>query len=86
MSITKNDLKKIYKNRVCFYCGEIPKICSIDRVDNNKGYTQENCVLACMTCNDLKRKLTIKNFDTLKKIYNKIIEHQNMGQNKGILA
>jgi len=40
----------------CFYCdytkdGEVN---GLDRIDNNKGYTEENCVTCCGPCNMLK--------------------------------
>ena len=51
----------------CYYCGISPRqkgrgmlYNGIDRFDNAKGYTIENCVPACGTCNRLKRK---ENFD-----------------------
>jgi 5-methylcytosine-specific restriction endonuclease McrA len=60
----------------CFYCGIEP--CSIstldrnrviayfyngvDRADNAKGYTTENCVSCCAVCNRMKRDLTQEEF------------------------
>ena len=37
----------------------------IDRIDNNKGYTKENCVPCCDICNRIKMDLP----------YNVFIEH-----------
>lgn len=34
----------------------------IDRINNNKGYTVENCVTCCKKCNFLKGTLTYKEF------------------------
>lgn len=51
----------------CFYCGSSPAreikghlnggfvYNGLDRVDNNLGYTLENVVTCCMTCNEAKR-------------------------------
>lgn len=34
----------------------------IDRVDNSKGYTTENCVTACVNCNKAKNNRPLQNF------------------------
>ncbi len=40
----------------CFYCGyyNLQEINGIDRIDNNKGYTDNNVVTCCSTCNIAK--------------------------------
>lgn len=38
----------------CLYCGSNEKI-GIDRLNNNKGYIENNCVPCCQTCNYMKR-------------------------------
>jgi hypothetical protein len=59
--------------RVCHYCGEPPsnvmneegyglKYSGIDRLDSNISYTDENCVSCCSTCNDMKGRLSRKEF------------------------
>ena len=61
----------------CYYCGIQP--CQllpenrvkngnflhngIDRIDNDKGYTEENCVPCCHICNMAKRNLTLEEFN-----------------------
>ena len=46
----------------------------IDRVDNTKGYTLENCVTCCKMCNQLKSNHTLETFfEKISKIYNKRI-------------
>lgn len=61
-------------SRVCFYCGSEPKQLfgvnlngqytynGIDRLENNKGYTPENSVPCCGTCNDMKRTRSVEDF------------------------
>ena len=39
---------------------------TIDRKDNNKGYTKDNCVPACYLCNKIKGAFF--NYDEMKKI------------------
>jgi len=69
--------------KLCFYCGRkpsniektscrknIPFVYSgLDRVDNNKGYSADNCVPCCLGCNRMKSNLSLDDFfDHLKKI------------------
>jgi hypothetical protein len=43
----------------------------VDRLDNNKGYTLDNCVSCCRTCNVAKGTQTEKDFlDWITKVYN----------------
>ena len=60
----------------CYYCGEKnnsclneyidrrcrSKLCGIDRMDNNIGYTIDNCVPCCIVCNMMKGNKSINNF------------------------
>jgi len=67
----------------CFYSGLImtfenrqPLSISIDRVDNQKGYTLENTVLCCFSVNIFKGKYDIKDIEEIvlamaKQIVNK---------------
>ena len=76
VDITKQDFVNIAK-RDCFYCGEPPKekiyydqpdwstpakLNGIDRVDNSAGYTLDNSVPCCYTCNRGKMNLSLKEF------------------------
>ena len=43
----------------------------VDRVDNERGYSLENCVPCCKFCNRMKRDLGKKEFlEHIKNIYN----------------
>lgn len=58
----------------CDYCGFVPEWpnnrVGIDRVDNTKGYTPNNCVSCCFTCNSAKKELTRDDFLAwIKKAY-----------------
>lgn len=71
----------------CYYCGAPPQLvkwaryidrefkCNgVDRVDNNLGYTNTNCVPCCTICNLSKMDLTIDEWkDWLKRVYKKQI-------------
>jgi hypothetical protein len=59
----------------CFYCGTPPKNVmksqyangdtlynGIDRVNNNIGYIESNCVPCCSNCNYAKRKMNVGDF------------------------
>ncbi len=49
----------------CYYCGEEPiigvNLNGIDRKNNNLGYTLDNCVTACTTCNYMKSSIWDEN-------------------------
>ena len=53
-----------FKKRItqpCAYCGSTSKI-GVDRLDNKKGYTLENSIPCCTTCNMMKRDYTAEEF------------------------
>lgn len=57
-----NELKSKNKNGSYIYNG-------IDRVNNNIGYTKDNCVPCCFNCNNAKKQLTqIEFFELIRKI------------------
>ena len=57
----------------CYYCGAPPSNCyhgkmrdflysGIDRASNAIGYTKENCIPCCFTCNKMKGGLSVSEF------------------------
>lgn len=66
----------------CVYCGSGSKI-GIDRIDSGSGYTLENCVPCCYTCNMMKYTFSQEQFtNQIKKIH----KHLNLdNQTKLIL-
>lgn len=47
----------------CFYCGASPgPVNGIDRVDNSRGYTEDNVVSCCFRCNEWKRAHKVDDF------------------------
>jgi hypothetical protein len=49
----------------CFYCHADPEpFNGVDRVDNTKGYTENNVVSCCKTCNLAKKELTREEFES----------------------
>lgn len=81
--LTKEQVKEITKQS-CFYCGAPPSNVSnrkkmngeyiyngIDRVDNTKGYSVENCVPCCGDCNWRKSDRSTEDFmGWVKSVYN----------------
>ena len=57
-----------------FYGGKIRgKKLEIDRKDNQKGYSEENCVLACAICNNAKSdKFTYEEFKRVGRVIREI--------------
>lgn len=66
---------KILTKQNCYYCNAFPlRLCKnkrssssyiyngIDRIDNQEGYTFENCTTSCKTCNYAKHNSTQKEF------------------------
>ena len=46
----------------CFYCGSPNDNYGVDRFDNTKGYTNENCRSCCPVCNTAKLAMTADDF------------------------
>jgi hypothetical protein len=77
-NISKDKFKELTKQN-CFYCGCKPSLLfkhkkniennrgyiynGIDRKDNLLGYTIENCVTCCKTCNVMKGAMNLKEWD-----------------------
>ena len=61
--LTKEKLKEFEEiiSQPCAYCGEIGEN-GIDRVNNKKGYTKDNCVSCCKVCNMMKWTLDANDF------------------------
>ncbi len=45
----------------CTYCGKDTGQ-GIDRIDSNRGYTDDNVCACCKTCNYMKRDLSLEDF------------------------
>jgi hypothetical protein len=69
--LTQEQVESITKKN-CFYCGRPPEresLCSsikyiyngIDRVDSSVGYTENNCVSCCWSCNARKSNFSAEN-------------------------
>ena len=85
-SLTREQFKKLTKQK-CFYCGVKPHNVinrsqtngkyiynGIDRVNNTKGYTIDNCVTCCYICNQWKRAYTQQGFlMRIKLIYENVL-------------
>jgi len=57
VEISKDQYASIVCGQVCFYCkGPLPSISGggLDRIDNEKGYTVDNVVPCCGSCNMIK--------------------------------
>jgi hypothetical protein len=46
----------------CVYCGDAIPAIGLDRIDNTKGYTMDNIVPCCTTCNGMKSYLGLDDF------------------------
>jgi hypothetical protein len=63
--LTDDEASDFFKGN-CFYCDKTSilgeDMSGIDRVDNNKGYSFDNCVSCCGTCNFMKREFSKEEF------------------------
>lgn len=96
IDITFDEWKKIGV-KDCFYCGSKPSNVryskhnsgdyvynGIDRIDNTLGYTLENSVPCCFTCNHSKSDMTLDQFLTwLNRVFKrrKLLDEFNRGTN-----
>jgi len=83
-NLTEKQFAEITKKN-CYYCGAKPNnkvktltaygeyvYNGLDRINNNKGYTIDNVVPCCITCNIAKNTLTIQEFkEWIVKVYDK---------------
>lgn len=53
-NLTIEYIEDILKPKDCYYCHKYTENITIDRKDNNRGYTIDNTVPACKRCNTLK--------------------------------
>jgi hypothetical protein len=85
--LTKEEFRKLVKGN-CFYCGKSPSQIKkdkqlrgefvyngIDRIDSSKGYTLNNCVSCCGTCNKAKLLMSQTEFYSwIERVYNHMIK------------
>lgn len=78
-TITKDDLLGLYnkQDKKCYYSGITMKhihhanwMMSIERLNNNEGYTKENTVLCCYEFNSGKSQWTLEKIDSITKLIN----------------
>lgn len=60
-TLNLEQFEKITKSP-CKYCDETEKRRGIDRLDNSKGYTEENSVPCCKICNYMKKNYSVEDF------------------------
>ena len=82
-NLSEKEFKSLIKQN-CYYCNEEPSrhqsvsyrddyelVNGIDRIDSNKGYSIDNCVPCCNTCNLMKNTLPKSVFfEKISQIYN----------------
>lgn len=63
---------KSFLNKPCFYCGTITNVINLDRIDNSKGYIENNLLSCCKICNSGKG---ILKFEEWIEHINSIVEN-----------
>lgn len=51
-----------YWQQPCFYCGISIETIGLDRMDNSRGYEEDNIVPCCPTCNRIKKTQSFDEF------------------------
>ena len=78
--LSLEQFRDLFWEHPCFYCGQ-PSLGGIDRVDNKLGYTINNCVPCCWSCNKIKSSKTIgelkENLVRLSAILDKLEHHRS---------
>ena len=60
VTLDKNSYLKLI-SRPCLYCGSKERV-GVDRVRSDGGYTTDNVVACCATCNFMKGRMTMRGF------------------------
>ena len=58
--LTREDFELLI-SKSCVYCGTKESI-GVDRIDNDIGYTIENCSSCCTMCNFMKKNFSLESF------------------------
>lgn len=68
---TPQEIIDFIQGNHCIYCGDSDwRHLGLDRIDNNKPHSIDNCVCACGVCNmDRKRKYTVEEFIEYRKTH-----------------
>lgn len=74
-SLTDQELKDLVFSK-CFYCDQqYDTPIGVDRLDNDKEYSKDNCVPCCLVCNRMKLNFTSEQFiSQVKLIYNALVK------------
>lgn len=68
-NLTLEEYELYFYNKPCLYCGI--ETAGIDRIDNIKGYTIDNCVACCCFCNAMKSDRSFNEFiEQINRIHN----------------
>lgn len=69
--LTFDEFEKMYWGKNCVYCGDTLKTIGVDRIDNAKGYSVNNCLPCCEVCNKMKLTMSLPEWlNHMEKIRN----------------
>lgn len=68
-------IKNVFSGQKCIYCGDDDwRHLGVDRIDNSKPHTPDNCVCACGLCNfERADKYSVEEFIEYRKLYPRIL-------------
>jgi hypothetical protein len=61
---TVKDFESIYNTTKCDYCGDHISTIGLDRLNNDLGYTKDNVVPCCSTCNLMRKSMSVNDFES----------------------
>lgn len=71
---TFEEFVKILVGGKCHYCGNTRRL-GLDRIDNTKGHTKANTLVACCECNLIRKdRFTVKQMEEISKYIQERIE------------
>ena len=94
VDLTYEEFVSFTRTTECYYCGDLIGwrafyinrkgqsgcACNLDRLNNSKGYSVENCVVCCRTCNFMKKISSRAEFlERIRRIY----EHLGLSGDDG---
>ena len=75
ITLTRDEFMSFW-SKPCKYCGSVLDRVGLDRLDNSKGYSLDNVVSCCPTCNYMKQRMSEEElYEQCEKIlrFNRIV-------------
>jgi len=72
-----DELLYVLSTNRCHYCGSTKHL-TLDRIDNTKGHTKDNTIVACLSCNTIRgNDYTVEEMEAVKPLLDQMINIRN---------